>query len=250
MSKRLVFPVAFALVGGVLLANARSSANASAGAAPEPREQEHAPEGTPRTAFQTQEGNLTVLNHWFALGSGCRAKDDVPGDVTMELLPPDPLRPNIHRARFHLDRLHLDSGALSDKSLLKFARECSVRLNINPPPGKKVVGVKATTGIAVEKPQGTKLTVLSELKIGNTTLGHDESAFPSDTIVQSKKSVVELAPGTRMEERFPALTCAEPKIIGFNYTWMAERNAATETVDVQLSDAKTLDIEAELASCN
>lgn len=245
MSKRVIFPVAFAVIGGLLVANMRSNASAGEPAAPEAQKADAAPV----TAFPSPE-NLPVLNHWFALGSGCRAKDDLAGDVTMELLPQDPMRPDVYRARFHLDRFHLDPGVLSDKSLLKFARECSIRLNINPPAGKKVTKVTATTGVNVDKQEGTKLTVLSELKIGNATLGRQESKFETSESVQSKESVVTLVPGTKLDEQFPVLSCAEPKIIGFNYTWIAERSAATEDVAVQLSGAKTLDIEAELSSCN
>lgn len=246
MSNRLIVPAALAVIGGFVLANARSSASTAEAPAPQAQTSETAP----ATAFQTSAGDLPVLNRWFALGSGCRAKDDLPGDVTMEMLPQDPMRPNAYRARFHLDRLHLAPSLLADTSTLKFARECSIRLNINPPAGKKVTKVTATTGVAVDKPEGPKLTVLSELKIGNATLGRQESTFATSESVQSKESAITLVPGAKLDEQFPVLACAEPKIIGFNYTWIAERTAPSESVDVQLSGAKTLDIEAELSSCD
>lgn len=263
MSTRVIFPLALALLGALFVANASSQArtaeppaagdtapNGGPGQATPPAPPESAKQGLAGNPFENSAAeNLPVLNHWFALGSGCRAKDDLPGDVSMELLPQDPARPNTFRARFHLEKFRLDPAALADRSLLKFARECSIRLNINPPKGKRITRVAATTAIAVDKAQGTKLTALSELKIGNATLGHDEAIYAPTELIQSKQSEVNLVPGTRLDEPFPDLLCAEPKIIGFNYTWLAERSAASEDVSVQLAGGKTLDIEAELSTC-
>ncbi len=242
MSKRVILPVAFTLIGGLLFANLRSPASSSEAQAADPASV---------SAFGVSGGaaSVPVLNRWFALGSGCRAKDDLPGDVTMELLPPESAQPNSFRARFHLGSLRLAPAELSDKTLLKFARECSIRLNINPPPGKKITKVTATTGYAVDKPAGAKVTILNELKIGNSTLGRHEATFMNDESVSEKAKSVSLVPGTRLDEPFPVLSCAEPKIIGFNYTWLGERTQASSTLDVQLSGAKTLDIEAELSAC-
>lgn len=69
-----------------------------------------------------------VLNDWFALGSGCRAKSDVPGDVSKEDLPGDPMRPNVHRARFHLDQLK----ALERQPWRKYAHQVRSRVRSAP----------------------------------------------------------------------------------------------------------------------
>ena len=204
---------------------------------------------TPAEVAATPATGKPVLNHWFALGSGCRAKDDIPGDVTVETLPADPLRPNVYRARFHLNDLKLASDANGAATPVKFARECSVRLNINPPQGKKVTRVIANTSLVEQKSAAGKVTVVSELKIGNQMLGRTETVHEQGQSLTGKEEVISLVPGTKPDEQFPELECAEPKIISFNYTWLAERSSVKDEVHVTLGGAKTLDIEAELTSC-
>jgi hypothetical protein len=156
----------------------------------------------------------------------------------------------VYRARFHLDQFHLSPADLKDPTLLKFARECSIRLNINPPAGKKVTNITANTQFAVDKPEGTKLTALTELKIGNATLGKVQGDYSSMETIKGRDEVISLKPGTAADEQFPSLQCTEPKIIAFNYTFIAERGSASEDVNVKMTGAKTLEIEAELSDCN
>jgi hypothetical protein len=191
-----------------------------------------------------------VLNDWFALGSGCRAKSDVPGDVVAEPLAADPARPNVHRVRFHLDSYKLASPMVTEGVGLKFARECAVRVNINPPAGKKIVKVTARTQVAVDKSAPVKLTVASELKLGKQSLAKNLSVTPEGEAVQGRLDDVYLVPGGEGAESFPTLECGEPKIIGFDYTWIAERKAQADGVNVRVGGDRALEIEAELADCN
>jgi len=237
VSRRVVATLGLSLlVGAVLVSNIESSVQPAEAAS---------------SVVQTHavQVGAPVLNDWFALGSGCRAKSDIPGDVTKENLPADPMQPDLHRVRFHLDQLKLSSDTLGDKTPVKFARECAVRLNINPPAGKKIVSVRARTAVREDKAAPVKLTVVSELKIGKSTLGRKLAEFPAGSEVKGEARTIELAPGKEPGQDFPALECGEPKIIGFDYTWIAERSSASDRVDATLAGDRTLDIEAVLADC-
>ncbi|MFO0679495.1 MAG: hypothetical protein U0169_23415 [Polyangiaceae bacterium] len=223
------------LVGAVLVANVESSAPAAVVAA--------------NTVTGSDGRTVPVLNDWFALVSGCRAKNDIPGDVSLEAIPADPMRPDLHRVRFHLDKLEISSDKLGAATPVKFARECAVRLNINPPAGKKIVAVRAHTQLQEDKSSHVKLTVANELKIGKSTLGRTLVEFPAGSEAMNMARAIDLAPGKDPGQEFPALECGEPKIIGFDYTWIAERESATDRVRGSLSGARTLEIEADLADC-
>ena len=219
---------------------------------------------------------VAVLNDWFALGSGCRAKEDLPeSDVQRELLPADLTRPNVHRVRFHLERFVFHpEGPLTQP----LARECAIRINVNPPPGMRLSALTARTRVDSTPAEGIQLTLHEELKIGSVSLG-DRTTITTRTKERTAGSpsseAVELPSSSDAGSAvlgFPALACAEPKIIGFDFTWLAERVASpsgtdaglakpqrdrpvrtdgggTRQFDVRIGGPGVLDLEATLEPC-
>lgn len=190
-----------------------------------------------------------VLNDWFALGSGCRAKSDLPGNVKMESLPTDPAHPNVHRVKFTLTGFEL-KGDTADKRVPQFARECAVRLNINPPAGKKLVELRAKTAVAAGKDVGASLDLLAELKLGSVSLGTVRKTLDANARTAVQEEGVDLAAGAKSGAALPTLGCGEAKIIGFDYSWIARREKQElSSLSVELSGDKSLVIEATLAEC-
>lgn len=190
-----------------------------------------------------------VLNEWFALGSGCRARSDLPGNVRMEGVPAMAGAPDTYQAKFFFKDFALNSEIAQPKSK-KFGRECAVRLNINPPPGKKIVGLKAVTNLIATKETGPELDLLAELKLGSVSLGQSQSKLGESSKVRLREEKIELQAGIDSQAPLPQLGCGEPKIIGFDYSWIATR--ATDgrpSMRVELGKEKTLLIEAKLADC-
>lgn len=200
-------------------------------------------------AASAQAAEKPVLNDWFALGSGCRAKSDVPGNVRMESLASDPARPNLHRVKFTFTNLELH-GDTADKDVLQFARECAVRLNINPPAGQKIVDVRAQTAVVTSKDLGASLDINAELKIGSASLGSVRKTLASAARLETSEEKVELASDGAKGNPLPSIKCAEPKIIGFDFSWIAKRDRKQITsLSVALGKDKVLIVEATLAPC-
>jgi hypothetical protein len=190
-----------------------------------------------------------VLNDWFALGSGCRAKSDLAGNVRMEGGSSEAGSPDRYEAKFIFKDFAL-SAKVVDPSLLKFGRECAVRLNINPPPGKRIVGIRAQTKIASAKDSGPTLDILSELKLGATSLGRIQQKLDGSSRVAAREDTVSLEAGRGAGEQLPQLGCGEAKIIGFDYSWIATRSKEQKgSMRVELGKEKSLVIEAILANC-
>lgn len=191
-----------------------------------------------------------VFRDWIAFGSGCRARSDEPGDVTMERATVESGGRVVHRARFHLDQYRLTSADPPPGDPLDFARECAIRIQLGPPPGMRIARVTARTGLVSSKSEGVKLTLLAELKIGVALLGRKLTVHEAGVAHDGWKQVLRLVPGTKPDERLPELACAEGKLVGFDSTWIAERTAPTDEVSVELSGTHVLDIDAELAGCS
>jgi hypothetical protein len=198
-----------------------------------------------------------VLNDWFALGSGCRAKSDLPGNVSMETLPTvskidskrDMRAHDVYRVRFRLNQFDLDGGSV-DPSFKKFGRECAIRLNINPPAGKRLVGLRGLTKVYASKESGPAVDILSELKLGSASLGLVQRRLDTHALVVAHEEVIDLRAGESLGEPLPQLGCGEPKIIGFDYSWIVTRQPSLKgQVQVALGREKSLIIEASLADC-
>ena len=191
-----------------------------------------------------------VLNDWFALGSGCRAKSDLAGNVSMEGVSMDAGTSDRYKAKFIFKDFALRGDSV-DPSVEKFGRECAIRLNINPPPGKRIVGIRAQTRISSSKESGPTLDILSELKLGATSLGKIQQKLDGSARVAAREDSVFLEAGQGVGETLPQLGCGEAKIIGFDYSWIATRSQKQKgSMNVELGKEKSLVIEAILASCS
>ncbi|MCX6118603.1 MAG: hypothetical protein NT027_13755 [Proteobacteria bacterium] len=190
-----------------------------------------------------------VLNDWFALGSGCKAKADLPGNVKMESLPQDPARPNVHRVKFSFSGFEL-AGDTAPKEVEQFARECAVRININPSKTQKIVDVRAQTAVVASKDLGASLDINSELKIGSSSLGAVRKTMASTAKVDLTEEKIELSSDGAKGNTLPTLGCGEGKIIGFDFSWIAKRERKKITnLSVGLSKEKSLIIEATIGDC-
>lgn len=190
-----------------------------------------------------------VLGEWFALGSGCRARDTIPGDVVREDLPLSASEGLRYGTRFRLDQFHLDTRDQDATDSESFARECAIRLAVNPPRGTRVASVSARTTIVSNKSEGPKLMLFGELKIGPASLGRSLSLFESDVNHVGKVLDLYLAPNAEGGQPVPPLICGIGKIIAFDYTWAVSHFSASQTADVRLGGNKALDVIVDLEEC-
>jgi hypothetical protein len=190
-----------------------------------------------------------VLNDWFALGSGCRARSDLPGNVKMEIIAPYVSSADTYQAKFVFKDFALTPD-VAVKSPKRFGRECAIRLNINPPAGKKIVSLKAVTKVIATKEPGPELDLLAELKLGSVSLGNAQTKLGDASRVRQREEIIELQADAGSKEAFPQLGCGEPKIIGFDYSWIVTRKSTQRIpMRVELGKEKALTIEAKLADC-
>lgn len=195
-------------------------------------------------------GDKAVLNDWFALGSGCRARSDLAGNVEVKMRSDRGHSTGIHAARFFFKNFNLAESNIG-RDLRQFGRECAIRLNINPPPGKKILALHAQTKFVIRKSQGYALDLLTELKLGPVSLGLDRQKFLVSDVQDYRPHAVSLSAGHGLATGLPQLGCGEPKIIGFDYSWIvSDKQAGKQTLPVELADDSSLLIEAVLGDCS
>lgn len=190
-----------------------------------------------------------LVSEWFALGSGCRAKSNLPGNVRMEFLPQEKSKPDTYRYRFVIDQFELRESTY-DASTLKFARECAIRLSVNPPEGKKLKNIVAETSVLSSKERGTAVNNLVALKVGAVVLSENLRTFKNDEKIAETQDRILLFPGKGSRESMPELKCAEPKIVGVDYSFIAERvEPIAHPLVVTLGSDRSAIVELTLSDC-
>lgn len=190
-----------------------------------------------------------VFQEWIALGSGCRAGSDREGDITAERFTEREGGRVIHGIRFHLERLRLASAEQAPETALSFARECGIRVQVGPPSGRRIAGVSAATRVLSSKSERTKLTLIGTMNFGAVILRQGLVVYEAGAAHAHKESAFNLVPGAKPEEALPAMPCATGGLLGFTYSWIAERRSRSDEVAVEVAGDRTLELRAVLADC-
>jgi len=193
-----------------------------------------------------------VLNNWFALGSGCRARHDLAGDVKLEKFQEKKDDSEVYGAKIYFEKFQLSSDTPSLRSPLLYGKECSVRININPPPGKRLKRLIAVSNVAASKNADSDLLLNGELKLGTLSLGNERLEYEKARVLDREVSPIfidtQLAKLKGTEE-MPVLGCGEAKIIGFDFTFVSQRETEQSKFKAELADGNPLEIRAELENC-
>lgn len=199
----------------------------------------------------SDSGPKGTLNKWFALGSGCKATPENPGDVRIERITPELDSGNIHRVKFHLPNFQF-SFTEKDKEKkpgMNSARECALRINVNPPKNKRVKNVTASLSFVSNKSEKVELTTYAGLKIGVSNIGTVMTKYEMGNPLSNKQEDIILTPGKKPEEAFPSLQCGEAKILGVDVTVLAKRDGIDEKALVTLSRDKKVELVVDLEDC-
>lgn len=191
-----------------------------------------------------------VFRDWIAVGSGCYATSSMPGDVTLNRITIQQGGKEIHRARFHIGGLRLtEADRPADQQAPRFGRECAIRVQLASPPGKRLAKVTAHTQVISTKSPGVRLMLSGQLRIGSTPIGHQLVIHEGTESIRDALNVFEVSPGTPPEEPLPPLVCAEPRLLGFDLTWIAEPTGEDGKLSVSLGGGKVLDLDVEFSDC-
>lgn len=189
---------------------------------------------------------------WSALGSGCKGGlEKGNGNVSLALKPNIPPGINRYQLRFVLEKFKLESPVPKSqgRTNLKFARDCAIRVAVNPPPGKKIQNVEAYTAYSLTKPRNTEMQALAGLTIGMTNLSTVSMDFQKDETFSNLVKEVRLAPGHTTEDRMPETRCGQSKLVGVDLLLLVDRPDDSVAIDMTLADDRVVDIIVDLEDC-
>jgi hypothetical protein len=186
---------------------------------------------------------------WFALGSGCRARDDQPGDVRPAGFPLGTKEKSDH-ATFGLI---LPSFKLTpiESATRGFARECAIRVHLNSPGGYRLSRLRARLKMDVAKPHAGDLFLHQELKLGTDTLAIKQVRLTRQAM-HDQNVAIELDSSENPETHLTKFDCGAKKIAGVDLTWIyknRDSDGKPAGVNVQMGGDKSVVIEGEWTRC-
>ena len=195
-----------------------------------------------------------IFGEWFAAGSGCKATFRKPGDVKLEVqgLAEDG---KAIRGRFHLDTFKLSSPPDNPATSISFARECSLRVQVKPPAGKRVRGASAKTRVVVSKDAPVRVQLQNILSLDTQKVGGSFLEIPAGERVGNRDYDLVLGKGRwegmpEQVQTAPPYECGAMAVFGFDYTIIAHRKEKSDSALIRVGGGpRTLDFAVELEDC-
>ena len=191
------------------------------------------------------------FDKWFALGSGCKAREDLPGDVKpMNSLQGREAEFAPGKAQFGLV-LPAFKLAPQDNAARGFARECAIRVHLNSPDGYRLSRLRAKLKLDVKKPVEGDLFLHQELKLGTESIDIQQVRLLNEAL-QDQAVNIDLDSMASAQSNLAKIDCGAKKIAGVDLTWIyknKESDGKPDGVNIELGGDKTVLIEGEWIKC-
>jgi hypothetical protein len=195
-----------------------------------------------------------IFGEWFAVGSGCKATHKVPGNVQFK--GDEYTAGKVITGKFELLGYKLSSPPENPKTSLAFARECNLRVKIQPPKHKKIVSVSSKTTVVASKDAALKLSLQNTLYMDTHMVGAYQNEIKSGEKVGNREFEVILSKGVWQGLAIPEnasnidYACGQAMVFGSDFTAIAHRKSQNDEALVQLKGSeRQLDFSIELEDC-
>jgi hypothetical protein len=200
-------------------------------------------------SIQTAKPSSATFSKWFALGSGCRARDDEPGDVKpIQNAKANRESPGHATFGLVLPQFKLAPTEVATRGI---ARECAIRVHLNSPAGYRLSRLRARLKMDVAKPAPGDLFLHQELKLGTETVAIKQVRLIRQAM-RDQNVTLDLDSSENPEINFKNLDCGAKKIAGVDLTWIyknQESDGKPDGVAVQMGGDKSVIIEGDWERC-
>jgi hypothetical protein len=197
-----------------------------------------------------------LVGDWTAAGNGCRGTLKDPNSLSkVEVSVPNSSLPNSYVIKFTAHSMVLKTplntaqkSSLDPKELTQ-AAECSLRVALFPPTGKRIRNVTAFSKATVNKEKNFAGWVNSELSLGNQTIAETRIDYPATEVVRNRIEEFDLVPGRKEGQSIPISKCGQPRILAHNTIFAAERKQISDQSEIELGNNSTIEFKLDLEDC-
>jgi len=189
-----------------------------------------------------------VITDWIAMGSGCRGRASDLGDLRMNVQQ-DSKNPLRWEVNFNMGSYSLSGDKPIRSTNQSFARECSLRFAVKPPPLTRIKSVEAKTSLKVSKDKNVKAQIHSRLFSVQGSLVDWERVFDADTTVKDETIDMHLLPNAVGKKILSESICGAPKILGADFSFENHRTSFKDKVQIKHGASYGLNFIVYLENC-
>jgi hypothetical protein len=206
------------------------------------------------------------VQDWSASGNGCRGGQDKNGSAQLIVEKGNGGLENTYVLKLITRDLSLESPSpqvekierdekneKNEKSVAKetlsFGRECSLRVSLAPPAGKRIRNVTANSLAKVTKGPNFSGWVSSELGLGNQTVAAVRKNYSEKEDIRNRTEEFQLLPGRNEGMSVPVSKCGQPRLLAHDTIFAAQRQNFSDTVEMKLAGDYTIQITVDLEDC-
>ncbi|MGC4063297.1 MAG: hypothetical protein QM784_01315 [Polyangiaceae bacterium] len=188
------------------------------------------------------------LRDWLAFGSGCNARASQRGDVDI-LVTEEPPESGRYRVRLGLDRWGIGTSDVFSKDSEAFARECAIRLAIQPTSGHRLSAVESVPTYRVDKAAGARIRLRARLFVAGESDYKFEKWIESSEVLRERLEPVQWRRESPTNATFRAVPCGQSSLVGLKLSAAVFRETLSPyDVTVALQGGAT-EIVLEFATC-
>ncbi len=195
-------------------------------------------------ATPTQSGKLEV-KEWFALGSGCRARFNQPGDVTFSISP-HPSQTSTTRLQFRLPNYALDGTKPIRADHPTFARECALRMSVFPAPGTRIREIRNAAALTIRKDLGVKLQISTQMLLGDLVIAQKQIALEKERNLFQHREDLSLVANSLADSN---AACGVPRVLGVDLSLTNYRDNGNPPVLAKLINDGEVSLEIVTETC-
>lgn len=187
------------------------------------------------------------IEDWMAAGSGCKGRKGKDEEVKMNV-EQDSQNPQIYKFTFSMEKYRLQGQNPIHKDKPTFARECALRLALQPSVGSKIKNIRTVMPFVLNKGKGASAELSTRIIGSGAVLAQKEQKFDEKTLVQNKNISLDLDLDQAAKKTIAQSDCSAAKLIGVDMSLLTRRKSLKEKVEINLDKSEVL-VFVELDTC-
>lgn len=191
-------------------------------------------------------GDAPKVLDWGALGSGCRSRPAEQSDVT--LLEPILVKNGVVY-QFLLSKYAIDGEKPVTPSEPAFARDCSIRLVVQPPPGTRIQSIASESRFRINKSEGFSFQIAGAINTPRAQIGLTSFLYDAQQRLTDTDVVVRVVPERGGVAGNMESQCDEARVLGVDLALSNDRKSFKQKIGAILAGDQRVKLEILFEKC-
>lgn len=196
---------------------------------------------------RSASAQLPEITDWGALGSGCRSRPAERSNVSIEKVLQT--APNRASFLFRLRSYEIDGEKPISRESAAFARDCSIRLALQPPKGTRIKSIDGETRLLVSKEKGFAFQVALALSTPRAQIGATALDYDKNVVLKNSEEIIQVVPIGGGLGGDIGSGCNEARVLGLDLVLSNDRASFAPKLRAKLAGDQLVRFNVTLEAC-